>query len=160
MEVKITCPLCEVEMQRAQKQPHEGIRVFRCETCYSEFRQQMILSPQNRVTPVPLTDPEVSCNACFESATLCFNCGDPVCEKHQKNWKNLSEHLSREMMLDIDKSELEKPFCPLCFPLLIKRRTLNIHNAEKPGSPFKNHKTILLLAAVFILSYAAKQCSG
>ena len=158
MEIKITCPFCDIEMLRDQKQVNQHIRVFRCSTCHSEFRQQMVISPVKKEEVSPPV--EMACSACFESSIECYNCGDRVCSAHKKSWTDVSRHLPREMMLDLDKSDMEKLYCPMCFPLLLKRKTMKMGHIEKPASPFKNPWTLLLMAAVLFFSFAARKCSG
>jgi len=159
MELRISCPFCDVDMVRVEKQCVPGIRVFRCGVCSSEFRQQLVVPASDQAKPKEVIEQEkTGCSLCFESDVHCQNCGDGVCEDHVQSWRNYSEHLPRQMLFDIDQDNFDKTFCPICFPLIIERKTLKVQRRERPKSPFRNPWTILLMAAVIFFSYMAKKC--
>jgi len=133
----------------------ERIRVYRCEACHSEFRHQLVIPPEPTTSQ---KEPEHVCNQCFESDVLCANCGDGICEEHQKSLADLKDYLPREMMLDLDRKDLDQIYCPLCFPLVIERKTMKVRQRKKPDSPLKNPMSWLLMAAIVFLSFAAKNC--
>jgi len=157
MELKITCPFCEQDMEKVSSSNLAGMRVFRCGLCHSEFRQPMAVRPGKKDLNQPERESQ-GCNACFESQVQCHNCGDGVCDSHQKTWRRYSEHMPREMLADMGELDWDKIYCPLCFPLMIERRTMRIHRRKKPDSPFRSPLTIILIAAVIFFSFVARNC--
>ncbi|PIE03648.1 MAG: hypothetical protein CSA81_01225 [Acidobacteria bacterium] len=155
MNIKISCPFCEAEMKRAERQPVPGIKIYRCEICSSEFRQQLVQSPVEPSAPEPEKE---GCGACFSSDTPCSNCGDGVCEQHQQTWRSFSGHLSKNMLHDFEIEDLDEIYCPVCFPIILNRKSMKIRRRKKPDSAFKNPWTLFLLIAVLALSYVAKKC--
>lgn len=158
------CPFCETETnQRIDTSLAHVFRIFDCPNCHAEIKQNLIRKPESpEVTKkgAPINE----CPDCAFSDVHCFDCDDPVCDKHIRTFEQYQKYVSPDLAAELIKRYGNRIYCPLCFQNAFRRYTNDLQNGggEDQAKPkFYNIPVIAgLVIVVLIIMLGLKSCDA
>lgn len=154
----VNCPFCDHECQeRKDHQLGRYFRIFDCEHCHAELKQNLVRGPEAASDAV--SSPNTACEDCMFSDLQCMDCGDPICEKHVRTIGKYAKYLSPEPAALLEQRYGSHVFCPLCFQAAVSRPLYPIKEVGEKKPTFRAGVILALSVAFFVIVVGLRNCS-